>query len=426
MAHLCFQRLVFVVSLVVLVATGGASEEGRLQTKEELEGNVACSPCEKSPEPIVEAETCPDMGAVWGLGLNYRGQLGDGTTRKRLSAPVRVVGLSDVTAIAAHGHSLAIRADGTVWGWGANRSGKLGDGTTEDRHAPVQVHGLSDVVAVAAGVDHSLALESDGTVWAWGGNKLGQLGDGTPGYRWKSDEAAEDHHTPMEVPGLTGVSAIAAASWGSLAMKRDGTVWAWGFLHFNDQGLGNAMHRYAPVQVSGLADVIAIAAGSSHYLALKADGTVWAWGGGHHGCMGFRSRHQPTPAQVAGLTHVVAVSAGQHHSLALKDDGTVWAWGWNCYGQLGDGTTVDRYVPTQVTGLTEVKAIVAAWQGSLALGADGTVWAWGGTCGGEKHTPVKVNGLGRAIAIAKGSHVLVIKDDVVREEERVPATFEEF
>lgn len=65
-----------------------------------------------------------------------------------------------------------------------NDFGQLGDGTTTDRYTPVQVQGLSGVVAVAAGSDHSLALKSDGTLWAWGYNGYGQLGDGTTTNRY--------------------------------------------------------------------------------------------------------------------------------------------------------------------------------------------------------------------------------------------------
>jgi hypothetical protein len=55
----------------------------------------------------------------------------------------------------------------------------LGDGTTNDHHSPVQVSGLSGVEAIAGGMLHSLALKSNGTVWAWGYNIYGKLGDGT-------------------------------------------------------------------------------------------------------------------------------------------------------------------------------------------------------------------------------------------------------
>ena len=64
-------------------------------------------------------------------------------------------------------------------GLGVNTNGQLGDGTRINRKEPVQVKGLTGVIAVATGVGHSLALKSDGTVWAWGYNGYGQLGDGT-------------------------------------------------------------------------------------------------------------------------------------------------------------------------------------------------------------------------------------------------------
>ena len=116
-------------------------------------------------------------------------------------------------------HSLALKKDGTVWAWGHNEYGQLGDGTqTLGRLTPVQVSGLSGVIAIAAGEYHSLALKSDGTVWAWGGNYEGQLGDGT----------TNNKLTPVQVSGLSGVIAIAASYRHSLALKSDGTVWAWG------------------------------------------------------------------------------------------------------------------------------------------------------------------------------------------------------
>jgi alpha-tubulin suppressor-like RCC1 family protein len=117
------------------------------------------------------------------------------------------------------GHGLAVRSDGTAWTWGFNREDELGDGTTTDRLAPVQVTGLTGVTQAAGGCTHSLALRSDGTMWAWGANGAGQLGRGT---------ISADEVTPAPVSGLAGVTKIAAGCGFSLALRSDGSVWAWG------------------------------------------------------------------------------------------------------------------------------------------------------------------------------------------------------
>ena len=100
-----------------------------------------------------------------------------------------------------------------------------------------------------------------------------------------------------------------------------------------------------PVQVSGLSGVIAIAAGEYHSLALKSNGTVWAWGRNNYGQLGIGTiSDKKTPAQVSGLGSVIAIAAGTFHSIAIKSDGTVWSWGINEDGQLGDNTTVTKSI----------------------------------------------------------------------------------
>lgn len=303
-------------------------------------------------------------GTVWAWGYNGDGQLGDGTTNNR-ATPVQVSGLIDVVGIAAgSAHSLAVKSDRTVWAWGYNGFGQLGDGTTTNRAGPVQVSGLTGVIGVAAGLSHSLAVGSDGTTWAWGTNLHGELGIGTSdGYL---------HSAARRVVGLTGVAAIAGGGSHSLALKADGTVWAWGDNGTGQLGDGTSGNlRTTPVQVSALNDVIAIAAGSDHSLALKADGTVWAWGYNGDGRLGDgTTTDRITPVQVPGLTGVVNVAAGPYHSLAVKSDGTAWAWGYNYSGQLGDGTTSNQAVPVRVSGLTGVVAAAGGYSHSLFLGAD--------------------------------------------------------
>jgi alpha-tubulin suppressor-like RCC1 family protein len=246
-----------------------------------------------------------------------------------------------------------------VWAWGENISGQLGDGTTANLSTPVQVSGLSGLQAIAAGGAHSLALKADGTVWAWGDNSYDQLGDGT---------TFIDRNTPAQVSSLSGVKAIAAGGAYSLALKADGTVWAWGEIISGQLGDGTTANRSTPVQVSGLSGVKAIAAGDVHSLALKADGTVWAWGDNSHDQLGDgTTTNRNTPVQVSSLSGVKAIAAGRVHSLALKEAGTVWAWGDNSYDQLGRGTTIRRGTPVLVSGLSGVKAIAAGYNHSLAL-----------------------------------------------------------
>ena len=96
-----------------------------------------------------------------------------------------------------------------------------------------------------------------------------------------------------------------------------------------------------------------LAAGAKHSVALRSDGTVWAWGGNSKGELGDGTTLQRnTPGQVSGLSDVTAVATGVSHTMALKSDGTVWAWGNNHDGQLGDNTTTQQLTPVQVSGLS--------------------------------------------------------------------------
>src|SRR3989338_2927576 len=121
-----------------------------------------------------------------------------------------------------------------------------------------------------------------------------------------------------------------------------------------------------------------ISAGYAHTLALKQDGTLWAWGYNGSGQLGLGDTiNRNTPTQVCSGTTWQAVSAGDAHTLALKQDGTLWAWGYNGYGQLGLGDTTDRHTPTQVGSGITWQAVSAGDDHTLALKQDGTFWSWG-------------------------------------------------
>src|SRR5437773_924820 len=115
--------------------------------------------------------------------------------------------LAILVALVSCGISFTRPAISQVRAWGYNANGELGDGTATNRYAPVQVSGLTGVTAIAGGYNHSLAILSDGTVWAWGSNALGQLGDGT----------ITNRSIPVQMIGLTGVTAVAGGGAHSLA-----------------------------------------------------------------------------------------------------------------------------------------------------------------------------------------------------------------
>jgi len=288
---------------------------------------------------------------------------------------------------------------GEVWAWGANFRGQLGDGTTIDRLLPVQVRGpdgegfLMNIVALAAGNTHTVALKEDGTVWSWGSNTYGELGDGT----------VVRKVTPVHVLGHGGegfleeILKVAAGVDYSLALMKDGSVWAWGVNGSGQLGNGENTSSSVPVRVKGpygegfLSDIVDIDCGFSHNIALKSDGTLWSWGNNYYGQLGDGTiENRNTPVEVRGpdeiglMSDVINIDAGAYSSIALKKDGTVWTWGKNDSGELGDGTKIIRYSPVQVKGANNdafIKDVIAISMGgyhTIALKNDGTLGSWGG------------------------------------------------
>jgi alpha-tubulin suppressor-like RCC1 family protein len=257
-------------------------------------------------------------GTVRSWGLDNEGQLGDGTASgNQYQPPAKVVDLERVTAVAAGGrHSLALLEDRTVWAWGSQDWYQLGNPTYIDRPRPTKVLELQGVRAIFAGAWHSMALLDDGTVRSWGANNYGQFGTGSV--------SGNQYQPPQKALELDRVKAIAAGSHHSLALGEDGTVWAWGYNGYGQLGDGTTTNRSRPVKVLDLKGVKAIAAGrlqdGSHYsLALREDGTVWAWGYNGYGQLGDgTTTNRNMPVKVSDLSEIKVIDAGGYHSLALS------------------------------------------------------------------------------------------------------------
>lgn len=331
--------------------------------------------------------------------------------------------------------TVVLRSDGTLRASGGNELGQLGDGTTLQRNSPVQA-GLPDNgsgwAAVAAGLEHTLALKADGTLWAWGANDFGQLGIGTVYAPLVATRS------PVQVGSDHDWVAVAAGDSCSVALKADGTLWAWGLNNFGQLGNGDASGalRSSPVEVlnPGSSAYVAVSVSNQHVLALQADGTLWSWGSNQFGQLGLSTvdlTTHATPVQVVTGDPALdrgwkAVSAGGWHSLAQQSDGSLWGWGRNSLGQLGNGSASANNLPQPVSAGPDRDwaGFAAGYLHSAAFKRDGTLWTWGANSTGQlgiggavdllRHsTPLQItepSGFGSIIALAAGTgHTLAAR-----------------
>ena len=297
-------------------------------------------------------------GTVWAWGWNIFRHFGTGSNEEYITAPEQVKGIGDVISVAAGvSHALALKKDGSVWAWGKNWYGQLGVGKrdmetrkSEDSDFPAQIPGLPKIKQISAGYFRSLALAEDGTVWKWGG-----YGDSRFNF-----PIVYEADTPVQIMIPRKVASISAGGMHDVLLCEDGTVWTCGYNTQRQLGSNHVFNEVldVPVRVKGLSNVKAISAGGSFTLALKSDGTVWAWGSNESGELGNGSYDTKTeitlgdnksePVEVSLLQDVVDIAAGGSHAMAVTKDGGIWAWGGNDEGQLGDFADSKRCVPQRI------------------------------------------------------------------------------
>jgi alpha-tubulin suppressor-like RCC1 family protein len=322
----------------------------------------------------------PNVGIVWSWG-----RVGPAPDFPQDPSPVST-GMHDFAQIASGGmggHAAAIDAAGALWTWGDNQFGQLGVNDTVPRTVPTQVASATPWKSVSVGAQHTLGLKTDDTLWSWGNNNGGQLGLGLGG--------TAQVHVPTKVPGTPTIpgkwQAIAAGDIHSVAIAKNGTLWAWGV------AISSPYYGATPIRIDADPHWKTIAAGAPNSVALKDNGSLWTFGfedaePGIYNRFGELGHCRPVippgeihripPTQVGAAEDWDAVSAGASHMLAKKTDGRLYGWGANTVGQLGQGFSdeVEHCSPIQV-GTANWQSISAGGNSNAAIKDNKTLWTWG-------------------------------------------------
>ena len=382
-------------------------------------------------------------GALFMWGSNYAGALGLEDTNTR-SSPVQV-GTSSWTQVhVGVDATYAIRSDGGLFAWGYNSAGGLGQNDTVHRSSPVQIGTSSWTSVTGRNASLVHALRSDSTLWVWGANKstiegLSSINYSSPvqigtsswasissandswmsrsgarlnaikpdGTLWTTTNDQYEPTTPdlewwRDVNNLIQVGNVplpyvssfvqigSGSSWNTLsvsatgsviAIKNDGTLWAWGENRNGQLGDNSIIHRSSMVQVS-TSSWTSISAGIYHSAAIRSDGALFTWGVNTNGQLGLRDRiHRSSPVQV-GTDSWTSVRTDAVTTVAVRSDGTLWAWGNGANGLNGQEDTAHRSSPTQIGfdtnwAAVEIGSATTSSTVVFASKTTGALYGWG-------------------------------------------------
>ena len=369
--------------IITCEATLIATEQSLESYQEVLAGVEDLGPVTKIAAGGLHTVILLENGSVWAAGNNNNGQLGTGDQFERTAFTQMVTDPSDIFIDIAAGdlYTAVLKSDGTVWATGDNGSGQLGIGTSGDFRITLTEmidSNNSDIIAIAASY-RTIVLKSNGTVWGTGDNWSGSLGIGTSGDTRTTLTAMTDFNS--------SVAAIATGFEHTIVLKNDGTVWATGDNNDGQLGIGSFDQQITLTAMTDFnSSITALAAGGFYSLVLKNDGTVWATGANDFGQLGIGTLDpQLTLTAMTDFnSSITALAAGFYHSLVLKSDGTVWATGRNENGQLGIGSTNPQPILTAMTeNNSAVSAIAGGDRHSVVLKNNGRVWATGYNLSGQ-------------------------------------------
>jgi alpha-tubulin suppressor-like RCC1 family protein len=288
-------------------------------------------------------------------------------------------------------HTCGLTSSGTAYCWGSNQYGGLGDGSTTQRLTPVAVAGGITFASLTAGSLHTCGLTSGGAAYCWGINDYGELGDGSTVNRF----------TPVAVAGGLTFATLVADGQHTCGLTIGRAAYCWGRNQYDQLGDSSATNRLIPVAVVGGLTFTSLTAGGDHTCGLTSGGAAYCWGYNVDGRIGDGSTtNRATPVAVAGGITFGTLTAGGGHTCGLTSSGAAYCWGYNGSGNVGDGSTTDRHTPVAVVGGLTLASLTASRGGSQTCGltSGGAAYCWGFNLDGElgdgsttnRYTPVAV------------------------------------
>lgn len=267
-------------------------------------------------------------GTLWAWGDNFYGQLGI-DSRSFEKTPKKIGNDYWIDVSIQDEHTFAVKKDGTLWGWGKNSNNMIyNDFHTTWVLKPYQIGTDNNWIKVATAIDYTLALKKDGTLWAWGSNYWGNVGLG-------ENKKGTLTVLPIQIGMENDWLNISTSKLGSLslAIKNNGTLWAWGYGARDLDGLNDDKYHF-PQQVGIDSDWKLVVSESGYkILALKMDGTLWGVGA----CVGMGNERISKFQQMSIENDWVYVSQGMlGEFFAIKSDNSLWGWGFtNKFGKKG-------------------------------------------------------------------------------------------
>jgi alpha-tubulin suppressor-like RCC1 family protein len=385
-----------------------------------------------------------ENGKLKAWGDNSSGQCGEVEILEKLEPKALGVDRNWDRVLPGKDFVVAHKQDGSLWAWG-NAEATNRETSSAIYQDPGQIFGENDeastgwsreIAALESSASNNIGkrifgLKNDGTLVGWGGRDGLSPNDSLIRLPWwdlRQDTFGTMPWTWQSLAGNLGKGEDNHV----LAVRSDGTLWAWGANTGGQLGDGTKVSKDLPNQIGVRTNWIKAFAGGSHSLALRSDGTLWAWGLNTYGQLGatrmktFSETNGTTNTNVTTYQKAVAVgdqvrpiqvdtsknwltlSAGGQHNLALKKDRSLWVWGDQSKGQLGLGSVG---AATTETNTNSAKVISPARLGSafwsdvsagldhsLGVRSDGTLWAWGNNGAGqlgdgtrvERKTPVQI------------------------------------